>query len=304
VGSALVPGADRSRFYGNRYGGLIMPRLDKIVLHTTETSGAWPPPGYSAGAAAPNMTINPWPGHQGRWQHYENNRAARALLNPESTAVSENQDNVWQVEIVGYSDKHIADTYGYWLPELPQAGIEYIAETLAWLINDWNISDEFTANWKPYPASWGPNNGVRFSSAQFDAFRGICGHQHVSGNDHGDPYLDIEALKAAVWRRTRHQEWDEMATQEQFEASILKVLKSAEGRKAVFDAVLHSDAVAAPTRSIQKDSAGKPVEGSNLNWQLESYVRFLDAQLDAVRNDLAKLTAALPVQAATKNEGA
>ncbi|MGP3971520.1 hypothetical protein [Streptomyces sp. 6N223] len=40
--------------------------------------------------------------------------------------------------------------------------------------------------WKPYPASYGPN-GVRLTGAQWLAYYGWLGHQHVPENDHGDP---------------------------------------------------------------------------------------------------------------------
>ena len=63
------PGADTSRFYGSgRYSGVDQSDLDKIVLHSTETSARWGCPGYSGGASAPTFTINPWPGYEHVWE--------------------------------------------------------------------------------------------------------------------------------------------------------------------------------------------------------------------------------------------
>jgi hypothetical protein len=40
----------------------------------------------------------------------------------------------------------------------------------------------------PYPESYGPTP-VRMTPQQFARYEGVCGHQHVPENDHGDPGL-------------------------------------------------------------------------------------------------------------------
>ena len=47
----------------------------------------------------------------------------------------------------------------------------------------------------PYPESYGPTQ-VRMSPAQFARFEGICGHQHVPENTHGDPGI---SRSPATW---------------------------------------------------------------------------------------------------------
>jgi hypothetical protein len=51
--------------------------------------------------------------------------------------------------------------------------------------------------WLPYPKSYGSSGGQRMTFAQWRAFYGWCGHQHVPENDHGDPgSLDFAGLLA------------------------------------------------------------------------------------------------------------
>jgi len=90
------PEADHdTQWFGDVFPGATMPRIDKLLLHTTEGSD-WP--GYNGGKVAPTLTYHPAK-HQWR-QHFRINQSSRALADPNLTAVRENRDNVVQVEIV------------------------------------------------------------------------------------------------------------------------------------------------------------------------------------------------------------
>lgn len=81
-----------------------------------------------------------------------------------------------QIEIVGFATKS---------PNFDQKYLDGIKSLLRW-IETVNGVPRRAASFLAYPASAG-DSAVRFSSNQWLAFSGTCGHQHVVDNDHGDP---------------------------------------------------------------------------------------------------------------------
>lgn len=158
--------------------------VEKLCLHSTETQ-SWP--SYGGGCAdAPTLTYHT--GLRQFRQHNEIGSSARALEDPTTTAVRENRDNVVQLEIIGYADTKIAASVGG-LPihNLSTGNLDDIGALAGWLHLEWGLPLQSTLTWKDYPGSAGLVNGVRLSSAEYDAYRGLLGHEHVSGNHHGDP---------------------------------------------------------------------------------------------------------------------
>lgn len=175
------PKADRkTQWFGK--GGTTMTKVEKVVLHTTETA-VWP--GYGGSGGHPTFTYNPWT-HEWR-QHLPVNGSATTLADPGSTSVRENRDNVVQVEIVCYCDPNLARRYGKDVKKIDDEALEDLGEFIAWLHTEWDMPLNLAPKWLPYPDSYGNRNGQRMSGSQYDAFKGVLGHQHVSGNDHGDP---------------------------------------------------------------------------------------------------------------------
>lgn len=192
----FLPGADRtSQWFGNKYDGTIFGDLDKVLLHSTETTG-WP--GYGGGGSAPTLTVNPWT--KRARQHFNLNESARALLNPSTTAVSENKDKVCQIEVIGYSDKSLGVPRGMYLPNLPDDGMQWLAGIVTFIMREWTVPNVWATPfpWPLYPASYGTRTSSRMSSAEYDRFAGVLGHLHASGNNHGDPSLDVVDLRARV----------------------------------------------------------------------------------------------------------
>lgn len=185
--SLIYPAADQSRRYDTRYPGIIQSGVDKIVLHSTETAREWGCPGYSGGGAAPTFTIDPWGGKV--WQHFPVTVSARALLNPSSTSVSENRDNVCQIEIIGYSDEKIAAKWGSDLRKMGDAEYANIARLVKWIADEFDVPLRSPSSWPAYPSSYG-NSSARMTSSEYDRYSGILAHLHVSGNSHGDVTLD------------------------------------------------------------------------------------------------------------------
>lgn len=179
--SRIYPPADaRTQWFERDFDRATFDTIEKFLIHTTETEG-WP--SYKAGASAPTLTYHP---RRRAWrQHNYVNTSARALVDPATTPVRENRDRVVQLEIICYSDeKAAASVGGLPVSELTDEHLGDIANFVTWLRAEWGGPPLISAT---FPFPWSRNSGLRMSSAQFDAFRGILGHLHASGNEHWDP---------------------------------------------------------------------------------------------------------------------
>jgi len=182
--SRVYPIADReTQWWESSFDRGTFTAIDKILLHTTETTG-WP--GYASGSMAPTLTYHP---RLRKWrQHNYLDRSARALVDPTSTVVRENRDNVIQIEIIAYADEKIADQVGgLKVTELTDAQLGDIAAFIKYVRAEWGGPPLVAAPFKGYPSSYGLSNGVRFTGPQYDAFKGILGHMHAPQQNHGDP---------------------------------------------------------------------------------------------------------------------
>jgi hypothetical protein len=194
------PGADReAQWFGDAFPGTTMPRIDKLLLHTTETSG-WP--GYKGGKTAPTLTYHP---AKHRWrQHFAINQSARALADPQLTAVRENRANVVQVEIICSCDPAAIKKHKFPdVRKLDDEALRDLGELAAWLHREWDMPLDLASGWLPFPESFG-NSKVRMTGPEYAAFKGILGHMHApagkgndKGNAHGDPgALDVDRILA------------------------------------------------------------------------------------------------------------
>lgn len=202
--------ATTSQWYASRYpGAKINP--DKVVLHTTE-GNSWPT--YGGGSSAPTYTARPsFGGKRLIWRaHFPDERSARALVNAPG-GVETNTDNAIQVELIGTCDDKHAKTwrgvgtagrdYIYW-PDAPEWALRDLAAFLQDMNRRHGIPLKAPSTWLRYgkdsrrpgvwPASYGASP-ARMTFSQWRSFRGVCGHQHVPENSHGDPgALDVAAL--------------------------------------------------------------------------------------------------------------
>lgn len=155
------------------------PRM--ILIHTTEGMG-WP--GYNGGASAPHATIRPIPGVgiEVR-EHYADGQYSKSLRNA-SGGVETNRSGVLQYELMGTCDPSQRGRMYFW-PDADDTVLRALAQYLAPKAKKYGIPNQ-TREFMAYPASYG-NSRVRMSFAQWQDFRGWCGHQHAPENDHGDP---------------------------------------------------------------------------------------------------------------------
>lgn len=200
-GPQLYPGASTAYWYEGRYPGDRM-EVNVLVIHSTEGTTL---DGYQGGAVAPNLTAVPdFANKKLKWyQHFYIDTSARALRNL-SGGVETNTNNVCQIELVGTCDPvtHAKWTksgtaHMYW-PEAPEWALEELAKFVAWLNTNHGVPVSGPKTWLSYPDSYGANDS-RMTGKEWDAFKGICGHQHVPENDHGDPgSLDFAKLVTLV----------------------------------------------------------------------------------------------------------
>lgn len=187
-------------------GSTIDPNV--VVLHTTETTG-WPSynNGGTPGDAGPHYTARPdiKACRTGWRQHYPETMSSRALRN-EAGGVETNTLNCVQVELIGTCDSSKRKTwmvsgvtmragvdYIYW-PDAPEWALRDLADFLASIHKRQGILLEAPKTWLPYPDSYG-NTAARMTFAEWRGFYGVCGHQHVPENSHGDPGdIDIKRV--------------------------------------------------------------------------------------------------------------
>ena len=157
-------------------GGPITGTARKITLHTTESTSF---PGYSGGAKAPHLTLNPATGEAR--QHVPLTRSSRALVSPgQPRSPNINAGQHIQIELIGYA----ARTPGY-----PDDWYRRLAGWLHWLCADTGTPRVF-----PWPFSTS-STAVRQSWDRYAPTSGIMGHGHAPFNDHWDPgRLDTQRL--------------------------------------------------------------------------------------------------------------
>jgi len=223
------PEADHdTQWFGDVFPGATMPRIDKLLLHTTEGSD-WP--GYNGGKVAPTLTYHP---AKHKWrQHFRINQSSRALADPNLTAVRENRDNVVQVEIVCSCDPEMVKKFGLLdVRNLDDRALRDLGEFAAWLHTEWDLPLVLTPDWLPFPQSFGTTK-VRMTGPEYDAFMGILGHQHAPagkgddrGNEHGDPgALDVHSiLKFALSAVGGGRDMSVMATEEDEDVKLTDVV--------------------------------------------------------------------------------
>lgn len=183
MGARIYPKANTTaQWYETLFDRGVFTQIDKFLLHSTETTG-WP--GYTKvtkGDIAPTITYHPR--LREFRQHNYANTSARALVDPTATPVRENRDNVFQIEIIAYADFLKADTVGgLHINDLTDDNLQDLADLYKWLHDEWGCPIFCDLEFPPYR----PYKDVRLTSAEFDAYRGMLGHLHASGNTHTDP---------------------------------------------------------------------------------------------------------------------
>lgn len=199
-GPQRYPAASAAYWYQTKYGGDAM-ESNVIVWHSTEGTSL---PTYGGGASAPNFTARPdFAAERLAWyQHFDFDVSSRALVNKDG-GVATNTLNVCQVEIVGTCDPATHKKWGttphLYTPELPDWAIRDLGAFARWAHEQHGVPLSSSGlAFKPYPSSYGENS-VRMTGAQWSAFKGHCGHQHVPENDHGDPgSMPMAAILAAA----------------------------------------------------------------------------------------------------------
>lgn len=164
----------------NFSGGNYTSGPRKFVIHTTEGSTAAGAFAAYEDGGVPHFTwVLPSRG-AAKYQHIDTAVAASALRN-ESGGVQTNRDSAIQVEIVGFSKdtRYLDDDDLKWLGD----AIREVCEREA---IDWHKAPTFYDGQSGFTLAT-PTARQRMSEATWDAYNGVCGHQHVPENSHWDP---------------------------------------------------------------------------------------------------------------------
>lgn len=303
--SRIYPPASRTaQWWETKYSRGTFTGIDKLLLHTTETSG-WP--AYGGGASAPTLTYNPW---VRQWrQHNYLNTSARALQDPSSTAVRENRDNVVQVEIIAYCDPKLYAKYGHGVNALPATFYEDMGAFLAFLNKEWGTPIVRAPEWDTFP----PSNSIRMSSAKYDAFRGVLGHQHASGNSHGDPGLTnaqadriLAVAKRLTKTTTTDVPGDDMPLTDTDKAWLRANMDDSESDYAVRFWVLPSGTGTALINTVKQIAltVARIEDDTDGLAAIQAKVDEVDASLDAMKADAIAKRQALEALSADNATGA
>jgi hypothetical protein len=248
TGPQRFPGASAAYWYQDDYPGDAQ-EVNVVVLHTTEGRTL---SDYQGGAVAPNLTAVPdFAAKKLKWfQHFDFDTSSRALRNLKG-GVETNTMNVSQVELVGTCDPATHREWGssphiYW-PEAPDWALRDVAQFLAWAHAQHGVPLTGPSSWLPYPTSAGAS-AARMSFAQWEVFKGVCGHMHVPENDHGDPgaidFDRILELANAILnpQTTPPSEENDVTLQKVYEANPIDVdlADNVWTTLAFTDAVVHS----------------------------------------------------------------
>ena len=154
-----------------------------IVIHSTEGTG-WT--NYQNGSVAPHFTIEPKSGEI--HQHVSLAYAARALAHPSGTPET-NRAGAIQIETIGTCDPNNKGK-GSWnyLPDMDSQQCANIAALLQ-MIHGAIPAIPLTRSveFEPYPDPGYGDGHPRMSNSTWSSYKGVCGHQHVPSNSHGDP---------------------------------------------------------------------------------------------------------------------
>lgn len=167
-------------------GGAYVNGSWRIVLHSTEGLSIESAVGsYTTNGVPPQLTIDPL--RTRKAQHISLDRSGYAMVHPKGGPETNRLPCV-QIEIVMFADEAKAQQYGgLYVGDLTDEHYAYIAGCIAEVrANGVDIADTILP-FVHYPESYGAHAGQRLSAAEWVGFDGICGHQHVFGNDHGDP---------------------------------------------------------------------------------------------------------------------
>ncbi len=150
------------------------------VLHTTEGSSfAGARSAYATNDSWPHFTVSFEGGVFTAHQHLSVSVAARSLEHRPGT-VETNKHSAIQIEIVGMAAG---------APNFPASYLDGLACIMRWIETNAGVARSCAVNFVA------PGAETRMTDAQWPAYAGWCGHQHVPHNAHEDPgAIDIAHL--------------------------------------------------------------------------------------------------------------
>lgn len=187
-----LPGYTRYGIPGRPGGEYRDGSVAKVVLHTTEGPTAAGALGaYRAGTGCPHVTVDL--GRKLFYQHVPLTKHAYALRN-ETSGGETNRERAYQVEIVGYA-QDTPDQDIDWYMRLAYDVIRPIMDMMG------DVQIVFPQFGFGGSERYGQGKKGRMGRPQWEAFNGICGHQHVPENTHWDPGKLDDVLLGALLKQ-------------------------------------------------------------------------------------------------------
>lgn len=177
---------------GNSAGSMNGDGSRKLLLHSTEGSTI-------EGAIGAYRKNNSWPTltvdckRRRVVRHLADTVAARSLRNRAGGVETNREGTILiQIELVGFAGDPASIGSR---EDLVWLGAEVVGP----LCRRNAIPIASSLRWAPYPQSYGEQAAQRLSGAAWDAYSGVCAHQHAPENDHGDcGAIDIATILSAA----------------------------------------------------------------------------------------------------------
>ncbi len=182
-------------------GGAYIGKPYRGVLHTAESDATTYRPSrtdYFGHKNPPHFTLCLENGAPKVYQHFPLSVASRALENltgeklrerlPHGQDVQTNRANAIQIEICWWADK---------IATLPAPMFALLKQWMRWVERETGVQRLAPDVFYGSNGGYGYTARSRMDAAQWYAFNGWCGHQHVPENSHWDPGpIDIRTLLA------------------------------------------------------------------------------------------------------------
>ncbi len=188
----LFPGSIAAPTKATIYGPL--PTHGKthvaLVYHTTETSTM---PGFNDGDTSAHYIYNPKTREFFMAAEFEDGYVGTCTGH---TKACHSNCQAFQLEIICYSNKDIADESGYriWVGDLTPDNYDDLARFYQWAVDQGYVDRNVTPT---PPGGWvyGTGSPYRMTCAEWDAYSGLTAHGAVAENRHWDTgVLDLQRI--------------------------------------------------------------------------------------------------------------
>lgn len=280
-----LPGYERWELPGVPGLPFDQPDNPKALLHSTEGSSI-PGAVEAYKQYPPQLCVDPV--RRRKVQHISLTRGGYALWNQDA-----DDSRAFQVEIVGFAAR---------MHELDEATLKWLGEEVLLPLHEYGgvplvvVPRGFRRDGEMPYALADDASPLRLTQAEFDAFSGILGHQHVPGDDHWDPGgLRVDKMSGYARSRIAARNTPNPETTirpRRREQTMIFTVKVTDSRHATFKSPM--GAIVDPDNALVIGvAAGENLAAGSKEGQVPSYgvsgaeLADLVAKYDAIRRERA-----------------